>query len=87
MSPALHGKPLPPRGALFLDWGGDWNVPAWQAVQTRRYLYVRNAGGFEELYAAADVFQLDNRAGDPAAASMLTRARRVLAVKAAQAQG
>ena len=85
--PALHGKPLPPRGALFLDWGGDWNVPAWQAVQTRRYLYVRNAGGFEELYAAADVFQLDNRAGDPTAASMLTRARRVFAVKAAQAQG
>jgi arylsulfatase A-like enzyme len=85
--PALQGTSLAPRPGVFLDWGGDVNVPAWQGVRGRDFLYVRNADGFEELYRSTDVFQLDNRAQDPAATRLLRRARAVFAALSAGAQG
>ena len=58
------------------------NVPAWQGVRSRDFLYVRNADGFEELYRTSDVFQLDNLAAEPVrgtpAPSRPGRVRRVV---------
>ncbi|MEP6757706.1 MAG: sulfatase-like hydrolase/transferase [Actinomycetota bacterium] len=84
--PALHGAPLAPRPGVFLDWGGDLNVPAWRGVRTRGYLYVRNEGGFEELYRTVDTYQRDNLALDPSAGRLLRRARAVFEVLAAGAR-
>ena len=63
------------------------NVPAWQGVRGRDFLYVRNADGFEELYRSTDVFQLDNVASDPTAAHLLRRARAVFGALSLGAQG
>jgi arylsulfatase A-like enzyme len=87
LAPALHGQRLPPRGGIFLDWGGDVNVPAWQGVRARDFVYVRNADGFEELYRTSDVLQVDNLAEDPAAAPLLRRARALFAPLYVGAQG
>jgi len=54
---------------------------------TRRFLYVDNADGFEELYRSSDARQLHNVAEDPGAASDLARARALLATLAAKAEG
>jgi len=77
---ALRGAPLAARAGVFLDWGGDENVPPWQGVRAPGYLYVRNAGGFEELYRSGDTFQLRNLAQDATAAGLLDRARRLFDV-------
>jgi arylsulfatase A-like enzyme len=87
LAPALHGQPLPHRAGVFLDWGGDENAPPWQGVVTRRFLYVENAGGFEELYRSSDALQLDNVAGDPSASHDLARGRALLTILVAQAEG
>jgi len=84
--PALYGRPIAERPGVFLDWGGDENVPHWQGVRTRSYVYVRNADGFEELYRSDDRYQLDNVAGDPAASRLLRRARDLLEVLATRAR-
>ena len=87
LAPALHGQPIPHRRGVFLDWGGDENAPPWQGVVTRRFLYVDNADGFEELYRSSDALQLHNVAGDPGAARLLARGRALLAALAAKAHG
>jgi N-acetylglucosamine-6-sulfatase len=74
--PALRGDPLPARAGVWLDWGGDENVPAWSGVRTVGFTYVRNADGTEELYRNdTDPLQLRNLAMDPRAISTLTRLR------------
>jgi N-acetylglucosamine-6-sulfatase len=85
--PALRSEPLPRRPGVFLDWGGDVNAPPWRGVRTRRYLYVRNADGFEELYRRSDALQLGNIAGEPRAAHALARVRALLSTLAAKAEG
>lgn len=85
--PALQGAPLPHRPGVFLDWGGDVNVPAWQGVRSRDFLYVRNADGFEELYRTSDVFQLVNLAQAPTATRLLRHARAVFDALSVGTQG
>ncbi len=87
LAPAVHGQPIPHRPGVFLDWGGDENAPPWQGVVTRRFLYVDNADGFEELYRSSDALQLHNVADDPGAGRLLARGRALLATLAAKAQG
>jgi arylsulfatase A-like enzyme len=87
LTPALFGRALPARPGLFLDWGGDESVPAWRAVRTQTYLYVRNADGFEELYLPDDVYELHNRASDPSMAHLLAEARMLLDDLASSAGG
>ena len=87
LGPALRGEPLPHRGGVFLDWGGDAYVPPWQGVQTGRYLYVRNGDGFEELYLSTDVDQRHNLAYDPRLRPVLHEARALLRARIAETQG
>ena len=86
--PALQGAPLPPRPGVFLDWGGDVNVPAWQGVRSRDFLYVRNADGFEELYRTTDrVPARQPRRRTRRAARLLRHARAVFDALSAGARG
>ena len=87
LGPAIRGQPLPRRPGVFLDWGGDPYAPPWSGVLTRRSLYVRNDGGFEELYRARDALQLDNVAASPSAAALRDRSRALLRTMTAKAQG
>ncbi len=76
--PALDGRAVAARSGVWLDWGGDANVPAWSGVRTARYTYVRNADGFEELYRNADdPLQLRNLAPDPRERDVLERLQRL----------
>jgi len=70
-----------------MDWGGDDYAPAWQGVLTRRGTYVRNADGFQELYRAADTWQLHNVADVPGARALVRRDSSLLASLRAEAQG
>jgi len=75
-APALHGAPMPPRPAVWLDWGGDPEVPPWSGVRTERFTYVRNADGTEELYLLdPDPLELRNLAGIRRYAELLGSAR------------
>ena len=87
LGPAIRGDPLPRRPAVFLDWGGDEFVPAWQGVLTPDGTYVRNSDGFQELYRAADTLQLHNVVDAPGAQAITRRDRSLLAVMGAEAQG
>jgi arylsulfatase A-like enzyme len=88
LAPAIRGDGVPERRAVLLDWGGDDVVPPWQGIATDAYTYVRNADGFEELYAAADRFQLHNLAvGRAVQPSLLARARQLFQRSLARAQG
>ena len=72
--PALEGRVVTVRPGVWLDWGGDANVPAWSGVRTAAYTYVRNADGTEELYRnAADPLQLRNLVSDPREGAVLER--------------
>ena len=76
--PALHGRAVAARPGVWLDWGGDANVPAWSGVRTARYTYVRNGDGTEELYRNADdPLQLRNLASDPRERDLLDRLQRL----------
>jgi arylsulfatase A-like enzyme len=77
LSPIIFGEEAALHRAVFLDWGGDEVAPPWQGVATSDYTYVRNADGFEELYAAADRLQVHNLALDPTGRALLDRARRL----------
>ena len=85
--PALRGQPLPHRAGVFLDWGGDEVAPPWRGVITPRFVYIRNADGFDELYRATDPLQLHNAAGDRAARHLTERGRALLTTWAAEADG
>jgi arylsulfatase A-like enzyme len=76
LAPAIRGDPVAARPGVWLDWGGDANVPPWSGVRTPRFTYVRNADGTEELYRNADdPLQLRNLALDPRARTRLDRLR------------
>ena len=87
LGPAIRGDPLAGRPAVFMDWGGDDYAPAWQGVLTRRGTYVRNADGFQELYRAADTWQLHNVVDVAGAQALARRDRSLLASLGAEAQG
>ena len=78
LAPALHGRAVAARPGVWLDWGGDANVPAWSGVRTAAYTYVRNVDGTEELYRDADdPSQLRNLASDPRERAVLVRLERL----------
>lgn len=79
--PALRGEPGPTREDLLIEHLAGANpVPTYCAVRSRRWTYVRYADGSEELYdLAADPYQLENLAGDPALAGILRERRARLA--------
>jgi len=87
LGPAIRGDPLPARPGVFLDWGGDASTPPWQGVLTSDGTYVRNADGFQELYRAADTWQLHNVVDTAGARPVARRDRSLLAVFGAEAQG
>ena len=76
--------PIRPAEAVFLEWAGGNDVPAWEAVRTRDLKLIRYADGTEELYdlvgrlGPADPFETDNRVEDPAYAGALEEMRALL---------
>ena len=74
----------PPAEAVFLEWVGDAQIPAWTAVRTSAFKLIRYEDGFEELYDIAgrvgspDPWEMDNRVPDPRYGGVLTRLRRLL---------
>lgn len=75
--PVLEDPSASLRDSLFLDYVGDAHVPGWSAVRTDGLVYVEYVTGERELYdlagaiGPADPFQLENRVGDPAYASVV----------------
>ena len=78
------GLMTPPAEAVFLEWVGDAQIPAWTAVRTSAFKLIRYEDGFEELYDIAgrvrppDPWEMDNRVADPRYGGVLTRLRRLL---------
>jgi N-acetylglucosamine-6-sulfatase len=78
------GLPVPPPEAVFLEWAGDGEIPAWEAVRTRDLKLIRYADGTEELYdvagrlGPADPFETDNRLDDQAYRDAVTEMRALL---------
>jgi N-acetylglucosamine-6-sulfatase len=70
--------------AVFLEWAGDAQIPAWTAVRTADLKLIRYADGFEELYdiggsvGPPDPWEMANVADDPRYAGVLTRLRALL---------
>jgi arylsulfatase A-like enzyme len=68
----------------LLEWAGDDDVPAWEAVRTPVLKLIRYADGREELYdlggrrGPPDPWEMDNRVDDPRYATILTRLRGLL---------
>ncbi|HTG47196.1 MAG TPA: sulfatase [Actinomycetota bacterium] len=78
LAPLVYGRAPPPREGVWLDWGGDAQVPAWTGVRTPTFTFVRNADGTQELYVhATDPGELRNLASGSDAA-LLERARSTL---------
>ena len=72
----LRGGAMPSRAGVWLDWGGDAQVPPWSGIRAERFTYVRNADGTEELYLLdRDPLELRNLAGIPRYAGLVRRAR------------
>jgi arylsulfatase A-like enzyme len=80
----LSGLLVPPPEAVFLEWAGDAEIPAWEAVRTRDLKLIRYADGTEELYdlegrlGSPDPFEMDDRIGDPAYTDVLAELRSLL---------
>jgi N-acetylglucosamine-6-sulfatase len=78
------GLLLRPPEAVFLEWAGDADVPAWDVVRTLRFKLIRSVDGSEELYdltgaiGPPDPWETANRAGDPAYAGVLAHLRSLL---------
>jgi N-acetylglucosamine-6-sulfatase len=74
----------PRNEAVFLEWAGDREIPAWTAVRTVGLKLIRYADGFEELYdiegriGPPDPWETRNRAGDPRYRPLLDRLRALL---------
>jgi N-acetylglucosamine-6-sulfatase len=70
--------------AVFLEWVGDPQIPAWTAVRTTDLKLIRYEDGVEELYdiggriGPADPWEMVNRVGDPRYAGALARLRVLL---------
>ena len=82
--PFLHGRRVPWRKAFVVEYLGQSMLgqggpPPYQAVQTRRYLYVEYRRGWRELYnLRRDPWELDNVAGSPRYATVQSSLRRLL---------
>jgi N-acetylglucosamine-6-sulfatase len=83
----LRPRPaLPTRDpeAVYLEWAGDAEIPAWTAIRTSRLKLIRYGDGSEELYdiggrvGSSDPWEMVNRVADPRYAGILTRLRRLL---------
>jgi len=78
------GVLTPPPEAVYLEWPGDPDVPAWDVVRTLRFKLIRYDDGTEELYDLAgalgprDPWETSNRAGDLAYAGVLGHLRSLL---------
>jgi arylsulfatase A-like enzyme len=76
--------PVPPPEAVFLEWAGDAEIPAWEAVRTRDLKLIRYADGSEELYdlggrlGPPDPFETVNRVQDTGYAGVLAKLRVLL---------
>jgi arylsulfatase A-like enzyme len=74
----------PPPGAVFLEWVGDDQIPAWTAIRTTDLKLIRYADGVEELYdlggavAAPDPWETTNRIDDPRYRAEAARLRALL---------
>jgi arylsulfatase A-like enzyme len=74
----------PPPEAVFLEWVGARDIPAWTAVRTQDLKLIRYADGTEELYdlggrrAPPDPWEMDNRVDDPRYRDDLTDLRELL---------
>jgi N-acetylglucosamine-6-sulfatase len=73
-----------PPEAVYLEWAGDAQIPAWTAVRTTHFKLIRYADGFEELYdiggriGPPDPWEMANRVADPRYAGILARLRGLL---------
>jgi N-acetylglucosamine-6-sulfatase len=80
----VSAVPVPAPEAVFLEWAGGNDVPAWEAVRTRDLKLIRYADGTEELYdlggrlGPADPFEMDNRLKDAEYADALAEMRALL---------
>jgi arylsulfatase A-like enzyme len=73
-----------PPEAVYLEWAGGAQIPAWTAVRTVDLKLIRYEDGSEELYdiggriASPDPWEVMNRVADPRFAGTLARLRRLL---------
>lgn len=76
--------PVVATDAVFLEWAGDAQMPAWIAVRTADLKLIRYADGVEELYDLAgsrsppDPWEMNNRIHDPRYRGDAARLRRLL---------
>jgi len=74
----------PRNEAVFLEWAGDTQIPAWAAVRTAELKLIRYEDGVEELYdiggriGPSDPREMVNRVADPRYAGALARLRALL---------
>jgi arylsulfatase A-like enzyme len=84
IEPRISTLSEPKNEAVYLEWAGDAEIPAWMAVRTSSLKLIRYGDGFEELYdiggrvGSADPWEMVNRVADPRYAGILTRLRRLL---------
>jgi N-acetylglucosamine-6-sulfatase len=70
--------------AVFLEWAGDAQIPAWTAVRTAGLKLIRYEDGVEELYdiggriGSPDPWELVNRVADPRYEEIVARLGRLL---------
>jgi N-acetylglucosamine-6-sulfatase len=73
-----------PPEAVFLEWAGDAEIPAWIAVRTAGLKLIRYEDGFEELYdiggiiRSPDPWEMANVVDDPGYADVVARLRALL---------
>jgi len=74
----------PPPEAVFLEWAGDAEIPAWTAVRTGSVKLIRYGDGFEELYdiggrfGSPDPWELVNHVADRRYAEIVAPLRGLL---------
>jgi hypothetical protein len=73
-----------PPEAVYLEWAGDAQIPAWTAARTRCLKLIRYADGSEELYdiggrvESPDPWETRNRVDDPGYSQILEHLRGLL---------